>query len=184
MSATLKNMSATSMKWLVGHTAPNCERKLLKKLSDSNVQAYVPIVKVVKQWSDRKKTIEVPIFRNYIFIKIDVRARWNLLTNRELIRFLQFGDELAEISEDEIEFIMKIVSLGDTTISTASESCYRLGDKVAIKYGTFSGYTGYVTQINNKKKINVHIHKFEQTVVINIDSTEIIGDSKFGVTLI
>lgn len=175
-------MPANPVKWLVGHTAPNCERKLLKKLSNSNVEAYVPLMKIEKQWSDRKKMIEVPLFRNYIFVKIDVRTRWNLLTNRELLRFLQFGDHLAEVSEDEIEFIMKIVSSGNMSIGNANECGYRLGDKIAIKYGSFSGYTGYVAQINNKKKINVHIQKFDQTVVINFDSAVLLDDSKFGVT--
>lgn len=60
--------NACGPNWDMAYTFPKAERKAACKLREMGVTSFLPLHKVVKQWSDRKKKLELPLFPNYLFI--------------------------------------------------------------------------------------------------------------------
>lgn len=93
--------------------------------------------KVVRQWSDRKKKMEVPLFSNYVFVKVDDVRRSLLFSVRELLKLVSIEGKPVVNMENEI-LTRKKVSSGDfEDIST--DECFQEGIKVRIAYGQFAG---------------------------------------------
>jgi len=59
------------MAWYVLYTKPRNEKKVTRLLQEKGVEVYCPMQESIKQWSDRKKKVQEPIFRSYVFVKMD-----------------------------------------------------------------------------------------------------------------
>ncbi|MBC8342565.1 MAG: UpxY family transcription antiterminator, partial [Bacteroidetes bacterium] len=66
-------------KWYAAYTKSRNEKKVSERLSEQAVEHYLPLHKILKQWSDRKKWVEEPVFKSYIFIKIGLDDYYDVL---------------------------------------------------------------------------------------------------------
>lgn len=91
--------------WRVFYTFPRAEKKYEQRLSDSGIETYLPKHTVVRQWSDRKKKVVEPLFRNYIFARVDERDRLRALRTDGIVRCVSFQGQPAVVRDEEIEQI-------------------------------------------------------------------------------
>jgi transcription antitermination factor NusG len=91
--------------WRVVYTYPQQEKKIFNKLLALGMNAYLPLRKIVKQWSDRKKQLEVPLFPNYLFVKVPDIYRFRVLAIPGVTRFISFDGRLAAVSDKEMKMI-------------------------------------------------------------------------------
>ena len=75
------NVNQDSKKWLAVYTKPRHEKFVEKELKKKGIEVYLPILKERRKWSDRKKWVSFPLFRSYIFVKIEIK---NALDVRKL----------------------------------------------------------------------------------------------------
>ena len=68
-------MEVDNKKWLVLYTKPRNEKKVAERLTKNGFEVYCPLIKTLRQWSDRKKKVEIPMFSSYVFIHIDEKNR-------------------------------------------------------------------------------------------------------------
>ena len=73
------------------------------------LNSFLPLCKMKRQWSDRVKLVEIPLFNSYVFVNTTLDQVPKLLGINGVSRFLSFGGEFATISEEEIEIIKKVV---------------------------------------------------------------------------
>jgi transcription antitermination factor NusG len=59
------------MPWFVLYTQPRNEKKVAERLEKLGIKAYCPMTIQVRQWSDRKKKVEVPLLNSYVFVPIE-----------------------------------------------------------------------------------------------------------------
>ncbi len=158
------------MNWYIGYTRPKCEKKLDRALTQRGVETFLPLNKVTRQWSDRKKIIEEPLFPSYIFIRTNPSARFSLLQNPELIRFLEFDGVLATINEQELTGIRDLLARKDMRVMRA-EPMNRLpeGTRVVIKSGIFTGFKGVLIKEGNRQMITVLLEDIRQALTIHMD---------------
>ncbi|WP_448634286.1 UpxY family transcription antiterminator [Pedobacter panaciterrae] len=123
--------------WYIVYTFPNLEKKIYNELTKKKIKAYLPLQNVIRQWSDRKKEIKVPMFPNYVFINSTERERFKLLKIGGVLKFITFEGKPAMVSEDEISNIMKF-----ETMVFEIESNLVSGDEVIIVDGPFTDLQG------------------------------------------
>ena len=63
-------MSGDKKYWYVVYTKPRWEKKVYSLLEEEGIEAYCPLNKVHKQWSDRMKWVEEPLFKSYVFVRL------------------------------------------------------------------------------------------------------------------
>ena len=71
-------MTEISSWWYAVNTRPRWEKKIAKVLDTKGIENYCPVNKVTRQWSDRKKVILEPLFKCYVFVKIEDEKKWEL----------------------------------------------------------------------------------------------------------
>ena len=96
-------------KWYAIYTRPRWEKKVNSVLNDMGIESYCPLNKVRRKWSDRIKTIEEPLFKSYIFIKIPEKQRTEVRMVTGVINFVYWNGKPATIKEKEIDTIKRFL---------------------------------------------------------------------------
>lgn len=135
------------MNWYVVYTKPKWEKKVADKLSQLGIENYCPLITQVKQWSDRKKKIEVPLFNSYVFVQLSDSDRNSVFQVAGVVRYLFWLGKPAIVKDQEIEIIKK--SLKAPNISDVTVSAIQVGDKIKLESGAFSNQNAIVQEISN-----------------------------------
>jgi transcription antitermination factor NusG len=149
------NASLLELKWYVVYTRPRSERKVASTIAEMGIEPYLPMHKVVRQWSDRKKKMKVPLFSNYVFVKVDDVRRRLLFSIEELVKFVSIEGKPVVIRENEILKVKLILSGDIDDIST--EEYFQEGMKIRIAHGQFAGLEGVIIERCNKSRLMIRI---------------------------
>jgi transcription antitermination factor NusG len=155
-------------KWYAVYTYPNAERKVQGKVKEMGVEAFLPMQTVVRQWSDRKKKLEVPVFPGYVFVKTSLVDRFGLLRIKELVRFISFGDTPVAIPDREIETVRKVVARNVEVSQEPFEG--RVGEKVQITGGQFEGAVGVLVNRKGRNRLVIQLEALQQAISVEVTS--------------
>jgi transcription antitermination factor NusG len=135
------------MFWYVLYTNPKAEKKVSEQLTKMGITNYCPLITKVKQWSDRKKKVEEPLFTSYVFVTLDEKDRNLVFSVKGVVRYLFWLGSPAIVKEEEIEKIKKWLSIDDINIEIDT---IKRGDKLTITEGPFKNQSGIVQKVNKQ----------------------------------
>ena len=138
-------------KWYPIYTRSRAEKKTQENLAQKNITTYLPLKKVLKQWSDRKKIVEEPLLKSYLFIYISSKEFNEVLMTPGFTRFIYFSGKIAEIPERQIQDLRLL--LANTADLEIIEHDISPGEKVLIKAGPFKGIIGELVSLKSKRSI-------------------------------
>jgi transcription antitermination factor NusG len=133
------------MPWYVIYTKPRNEKKVADRLKHIGVDVYCPMFTMVKQWSDRKKKVEVPLLNSYVFVNLKEKDRELVFQVSGVVRYLFWLGKPAIVREEEIEALQDGLK---ETITSFEVSAIKIGDLLPIPTGPFQGKEGIIKQIN------------------------------------
>ena len=159
-------MGAVSKIWYAIYTKSRNEKKVADALSEKGIENYLPLVKKVRQWSDRRKTVEEPLFSSYVFVHITEREHLSVLQTPGIVRFITFERKKVPVRDVQIEAIRKYVQTGIEDI--ANKGDYKPGRRVRVIRGALIGLEGHLTEILGKQKVKVEIDAIGQSIFLKI----------------
>ncbi|MDA6068785.1 UpxY family transcription antiterminator [Flavobacterium sp. AC] len=133
--------------WYVVYTKPKWEKKVAEKLTEIGIECYCPLITQIKQWSDRKKAVEVPLFNSYVFVQLEDGNRNSVFQVSGVVRYLFWLGKPAIVKDGEIEIIK--TSLKASNISDISVTSIQVGDRIKLETGAFSNQDAIVQEISN-----------------------------------
>lgn len=132
--------------WYALYVNVRHEKKIVQKLLEKGMEAYVPMIKKMKQWSDRKKTIEVPLISGYIFANLSANELDKPKFISGHVNYVKFGGKPAIIRAEEIAGLKYFVSKGYFLEEANSEEL-KVGDVVKFAMADFKSFTAVVEDI-------------------------------------
>ena len=139
------------MPWFVIYTKSRNEKKVAELLQKNGVEVFCPLVKLKKNWSDRSKIVETPLFNSYVFVNLSEKDRNVVFNVPGVIRYLFWLKKPAIARDSEIESLKNV--LHETMDSFTIEN-YQIGDTVKISEGVFKGLDGVIEK-QSKNKLHV-----------------------------
>lgn len=139
--------------WFAVYTKPRNEKKVADRLSRAGIEHYLPLREEKRKWSDRYKTVKVPVISSYVFIKTEEKDRQQILQDPGILNFVFWLGKPAQISEEEIQ-LMKLVLGHDLSEYELEIEQFNPGEKVEVEFGSFSGVSGEVLA-QSKKEVSV-----------------------------
>ena len=133
--------------WYVVYTKPKWEKKVAEKLNEIGIECYCPLIIQIKQWTDRKKKIEVPLFNSYVFVQLEDTDRSSVFQVSGVVRFLFWLGKPAIVRDEEIKIIK--TRLAAPNISDISVTSIQVGDRIKLESGVFSNQDAIVQEISN-----------------------------------
>jgi transcriptional antiterminator RfaH len=152
--------------WYAVYTRSRTEKKVLQLLLSKGIESYVPILKRFKQWSDRKKWVEEPAIRSYIFVRISNIEYYDVLNTAGVVRYVYFEKSPAIIPDRQIEIMRKVVD-GNIKFE-ASKTEFKKGDKIIITSGILNGIEGELIRVEDEGKILIRIVQVGYSLLLNL----------------
>lgn len=163
--------NGASRYWAALYTRPKHEFSAAKQLEAAQVESYLPVVTVVKQWSDRKKKTEEPLIKGYIFAYINERERILALQQNAIINAVMFQGRTARIPAWQIENLKSMLSeSGDIHIEDSVEK----GEYVKVIKGPFEGVVGIVIEKYNDKMIAINIDLLNRSIIAKLPGESVV----------
>ena len=100
-------------RWYAIYTKSRNEKKVALNLQEKGIEVYLPLLKTLKQWSDRKKWVEEPLFRSYLFVRILDKNYLEVLQTDGVVRFITFRQERVPVPDQQIEAVKAYLNEDD-----------------------------------------------------------------------
>ena len=170
---------ARSKFWIAVYTRPRSEKKVANELAKYEIESYVPIQSVVKQWSDRKKKVDCVVIPMVVFAKVDHESVPYVKKLPLVIKVLSLPGQNspARIPDKQIYQLQFMLKESDVPV-VFEQTEFKRFDKVRVIRGNLSGLEGEVIRTNDgQAKLLVSIDILGgATVTINPHDLEIIYD--------
>jgi len=132
------------MSWFVLYTSARAEKRVAERLKDMGVEAYLPLHKSKRKWSDRVKEMEMPLFNSYIFVKLPEHKLRELLLVYGVSRILFYLGRPAVVRDEEIDAIKEFLTIAE------NKEIISTGDIVQILGGAMENKKGEVLKVEDK----------------------------------
>lgn len=162
----MMEISSQEKVWYAIYTKPRSEKKVYQRLVEQGIEAFLPLQKRLKQWSDRKKWVEEPLFHSYLFVHIASGDYYNVLNTIGVVRYITFNGKAAPIPTRQIEQVREILNQ-DIEIETVTKAI-RPGDRVEVKFGLLKGIIGELVEISGHKKLIIRIDHISHQLQVTL----------------
>lgn len=154
--------------WRVLYTKPRAEKRACEALEEKGCQLYLPVVKTLKQWSDRKKKIEEPLFKSYLFIYGTLAQTLEAAQHPHIVTVVRFGTQPAVVRPDEIAAIR--LAVADEKAVTVVAGKLQVGQQVRVVQGALRNREGILTEFRGTKRIAIEIESLGCSLLIELPS--------------
>jgi transcription antitermination factor NusG len=153
-------------KWYPVYTHPRAEKKARLALEGKGIQVYLPLRRQQKQWSDRKKWVDEPFIKSYIFVYITEHEQTEVLMTKGVARFIYFGSKIASMPARQIDDL-KLLMASPLELEITEESL-QPGEKIVIKAGPLKGMTGEIISYRSQKQLALRLESLGCSIIIHI----------------
>jgi len=159
-----------SKKWLAVYTRPRWEKKVNQLLTEKGFESYCPLNKVRRKWSDRVKVVQEPLFKSYVFVKVNDADRTAVRMTSGAINFVYWNGKPAVIKEKEITAIRRFLDEYENV--EAKPTQLKINQRVRITNGSLMDQEGKVLDVRHKMA-RVAIDSLGYILVAYIDRTKL-----------
>jgi len=156
-----------SKKWYVLYTKSRQEKAVAKKLQESGIEAYSPIKRTKRKWSDRWKWVELPLFSCYCFVRVDETERDLVYEAPGVVQYVFWLGKPAVVRDEEINQIK--TWLNDFDHEAIEVKSLSEGDRVLIESGPLMDQKG---EIVTQQGANLLLKLEGLGVVLWVDSSK------------
>ena len=153
-------------KWYAVYTKPRWEKKVAERLDEKRIENYLPMVKTLKQWSDRKKWVQEPLFKSYIFVHITENEYLPSLQTPGVVRYVTIGRERISIPPVQIEAVRQFIESGEDLLTDSPDM--HVGDRVIVRRGPLNGLEGTLVEFHQKHRVRIMIEGIRQSLHIKV----------------
>jgi transcription antitermination factor NusG len=160
--------TVTQKYWFVFYTKSRQEKRVRDVLSDRGFTVFLPLQKVMRQWSDRKKKVDVPLFNSYIFVEEMEDKIPAILQTPGIAWNIRHNDKPAVLRPRELDMIHLFLESG-LFIESGTTEQFEKGDAVQILDGPLKGLTGTVERSTKETQFMVMLESIDHIFKVSID---------------
>ena len=153
--------------WFALRVKSNCEKPVSAILRGKGFEEFVPTYRASRQWSDRIKVLDLPLFPGYLFCRLDLNKRLPLVTTPGFLYLVGNGKTPEPVDETEIMAIQSVVRSGIPALPWASVV---VGQKVRLERGPLRGVEGVVAKVADQHRVFVNVTLLQRSVSVQVDS--------------
>jgi transcription antitermination factor NusG len=170
--ALLPPSSAREYSWYAIQTRVRFEKKVAAQLEGKGIDTFLPLIKQVHRWSDRRQVIEIPLFPGYGFVHtyLDLPTRLRVLQTAGLLGLVARNGEAAAIPSKQIEDIQRVLT---RDVPCALYPFLKAGQKVRIRGGCLDGLEGILAEHQSDRNLLISIDAIERMIAIRVEGYDI-----------
>jgi transcription antitermination factor NusG len=158
-------------RWYALYTRPRWEKKVYGLLMNKGIESYCPLNKVQRQWSDRVKVVEEPLFKSYVFVRIGEAEKTEVRMTSGVVNFVYWQQKPAVIKEAEIELIRKFLKENERVAAIPLQPA--VNQRIKINSGVMMNMEGTIRRVLNNKKAEVVLDSLGYKLVALVSTNDL-----------
>lgn len=151
--------------WHAIRVRSNFELRTSSFLNSSGYETLAPVYREERQWSDRVKHIEVPLFSGYVLCKLNIQNRLPVLQTPGVVNIVTFGKQFVPVPEEEIAAVQ---ALAASALTTRPWPYLNIGERVTIQRGPLAGVEGILVAVKNEHRLVVSVNLLQRSISAEI----------------
>lgn len=156
--------------WYAAYTSANHEKRVAELLGLREVEYFLPMYSEVRRWKDRRVRLQLPLFSGYVFVRLALRARLQVLQVPGVVKLVSFNGVPAPLPEQEIEVLKKGLASG---VGAEPHPFLTVGRRVRVKSGPLEGMTGILTRRKSRARFVISVNLIMRSVAVELDALEL-----------
>lgn len=156
--------------WYAVHTRHQHEKLVARTLVNKGFEVFLPLYTEIRQWRDRTKRLELPLFSCYVFLRGDLDRRLAIVTTPGVHRMVATGGKLSGIPEEEIQAVRSVV---ENRVNVEPYPFLNCGDLVRVKSGALKGLEGFLVRKKGRTRLVVSVSLLERSVAAEVDASTV-----------
>ena len=158
--------------WYAGHPRARHERVVVQRLHEQGVKTFLPLVTEVHRWSDRRKSVEVPLFGCYVFVKLPSTGedRLRVLRIDGVFKFVGTRGVGTPIAETQIDAIRILIG---QQMPWSTHPFLQIGQRVRVRGGALDGVEGILVSRNDDNTLVVSIDAIQRSLAVRIEGYDV-----------
>jgi transcription antitermination factor NusG len=158
-------------RWYACYTRARHEKQVDEQLRTRGIESYLPVLPMVRQWKDRKKVVDWPLFPSYVFGRFSLREVHAVLTTPGVSTIVRANGYPTPIADGELENVRRFAeAMTETGVEPEVRPLIWEGQWVRIQEGPFEGVEGVVMEVRGRKRVLVGLRVIGQGLEIDIDT--------------
>jgi transcription antitermination factor NusG len=158
-------------KWYPVYIHPRAEKKACQALLDKGIVTFLPLQRQLKQWSDRRKWVEEPLIKSYLFVCINDHEQTEVLMTKGVARFIYFSGRIASMPKRQIdELKLLIASPFELEIT---EEVLQPGETIIMKAGPLKGLKGEIINYRSQKQLAIRLENMGYSIIVHVAASMI-----------
>jgi transcriptional antiterminator RfaH len=160
-------MPAAKLTWYAVYTHSKAEKKVAAELAKNGIDHYLPLQMTIRQWSDRKKKVLMPLIKSYIFVHITPKEHISVVKVWGVMKIIHFGGKPVSIPDWQIRNL-KILLDAEVPIGRDYDE-FETGNEVHITQGSLKGLRGKILHVKGQHKLVISIDALNYNLTVDID---------------
>ena len=154
--------------WCAFYTRPRAEKKVNEILVEQGFETFLPLVKTLRIWSDRKKKVELPLIPSYIFVKTNIEDYHNILSNSNILTVVKIDNKPVPVPESDINNLRILINNGSKL--KVSNTRFSKGETIELTHGQFKGFKGEILRTKGKHNLVIYLNTLKTSISLEISS--------------
>ncbi len=162
--------SSEDSAWCVLYTRHQHEKAVAEMLSAKSFEVFLPLYESTRRWKDRTKTLTLPLFPGYVFVRGALTRRLQVVTTPGVHMILFHGEHIAIVPEVQIQAIRRAV---EGPFRIEPHPFLKCGERVRVIRGSLEGVEGVLVRKKNLYRLVLSVDMMAKSVAVEIDSTDV-----------
>jgi transcription antitermination factor NusG len=156
--------------WYAACTSANHEKRVAGELRRRSIECYLPLYESMRRWKDRRVRLELPLFPGYVFVRLALRDRLQLLQVPGVARLVGFDGQPAAVPNEDIEAIRTCLA-GDHPLQ--HHQYLQRGQRVRVLSGPLAGLTGVVVRHKKQTRLVISFDLLMRSVAVELNPSDL-----------
>jgi transcription antitermination factor NusG len=156
--------------WYAAYTSAKHEKRVAEQLTRRSVEHLLPLYQTVRRWKDRRVQLQLPLFPGYVFVRLALRDRLQVLQVPGVANLVGFSGTPTALPQEEIDALRTSLLIG---VRAEPHPYLTVGRRVRIKSGPLVGMEGILIGKKNQARLVISLDLIRRSVAVEVSALEL-----------
>ena len=157
-------------RWYAAYTSANHEKRVALQLGQRSVEHFLPLYESVRRWKDRRMKLQLPFFPGYVFVRLALRDRLQVLQVPGVAKLVGFNGLPSALPDSEIEAIQTCLA---RKAGLEPHPYVQVGRRVRVKAGPLEGLEGIVVRKKNRVRFVISLDLIQRSAAVEVEASDL-----------
>jgi transcription antitermination factor NusG len=160
----------TQVQWFALYTRSRHEKRIAEQLHNKQIEHFLPLYESVHRWRDRNAQVQLPLFPGYVFVRLCLTDRLQVLQLPGAVRFVSFSGQPQALPENQVESLRSGLA---TQLRMEPHPFLRAGRRVRIRRGPLQGAEGILLRRKERTRFILSLELLMRSVAVEVDAADV-----------